>query len=114
MIGKDNIFDSNNYDGDPEINNQQTPTPIENPLFNNLNNSTIDDIMATNNQNQSTDNSNDEFWYSKEDAPLDLSSLPDIEPANNNKNNFFSTNNSMPELKFPDMNLDFNSNKEEQ
>lgn len=114
MIGKDNIFDSNNYDGDPEINNQQTPTPIENPLFNNLNNSTIDDIMATNNQNQSTDNSNDEFWYSKEDAPLDLSSLPDIEPANNNNNNFFSTNNSMPELKFPDMNLDFNSNKEEQ
>ena len=50
-------------------------------------------------------NGNDDFWYSQEETPLDLNSLPDLTTPNDS---FFNTNNnSMPELEFPNLDMDF-------
>lgn len=113
---ENNIFTNTTFDADPEITNNfnsQTPNiPKENPLFNNnLTNSTIDDVMAQNNIEVNSKN-NDDFWYTNEDSPLDLNSLPDI---NNSNDTFFNTNNNnMPELDFPDLDMNFDSDKEVQ
>lgn len=118
---ENNIFTNTTFDADPEINqdsisNEPTappiPAPTENPLFNNtLNNSTIDEVMANN--NISDQKGNEDFWFSTEESPLDLNSLPDITPSNDN---FFTPqpNNNMPDLNFPDLNAIPNNNKEGQ
>lgn len=106
------IFDNSNYDADPEENegNNQKLNMGDNPLFNNeLSNSTLDDVMANNNVSDSTvDN---DFWFSNDEAPLDLNSLPDLTDENNA---FFDTNqnNNLPNLEFPD--LDSSSLKNEE
>ena len=107
------IFDNSNYDADPEENegNNQELNMGDNPLFNNeLSNSTLDDVMANNNVSDSTvDN---DFWFSNDEAPLDLNSLPDLTDENNA---FFDTNqnnNNLPNLEFPD--LDSSSLKNEE
>ena len=82
----------------------------DNPLFNNeLSNSTLDDVMANNKVSDSTvDN---DFWFSNDEAPLDLNSLPDLTDENNT---FFDNNqnNNLPNLEFPD--LDSSSLKNEE
>ena len=107
------IFDNSNYDADPEENegNNQELNMGDNPLFNNeLSNSTLDDVMANNKVSDSTvDN---DFWFSNDEAPLDLNSLPDLTDENNA---FFDTNqnnNNLPNLEFPD--LDSSSLKNEE
>ena len=107
------IFDNSNYDADPEENegNNQELNMGDNPLFNNeLSNSTLDDVMANYNVSDSTvDN---DFWFSNDEAPLDLNSLPDLTDENNA---FFDTNqnnNNLPNLEFPD--LDSSSLKNEE
>ena len=107
------IFDNSNYDADPEENegSNQELNIGGNPLFNNeLSNSTLDDVMANNNVSDSTvDN---DFWFSNDEAPLDLNSLPDLTDENNA---FFDTNqnnNNLPNLEFPD--LDSSSLKNEE
>ena len=99
------IFDNKKYDADPEVNEENgniEVNNIENPLFNNeLKNSTLDEVMANNKDIGNVDN---DFWYSNEEDPLDLNSLPDLNSSNND---FFATDNvknSMPSLDFPDMN----------
>ena len=112
-----NIFTNTRFDADPEtsgnFDNSEDNMSI-NPLFSNsLGNSTIDDVMAknkeeiTNNDNDATNNN--DFWFTGEDTPIDLNSLPDL---STNENSFFNTNfdsnvsnNSMPELNFPDLDM---------
>ena len=122
-----NIFLNNNFDADPETNientvNQQPTTseqsqpqtPSENPLFNNeLANKTLDDVMAS---NQNIDeNKNDDFWFSQEETPLDLNSLPDInsspEPKENQEKTFFG-NGEAQTLDFPNLGEQLPTEKE--
>lgn len=120
LIGSNNnIFTNTTFDADPETNSEisslenplftgntvESESKTENPLFNSeLGTSTIDDIM-TNNKLDINLNSTDDFWYSQEDTPLDLNSLPDLSTSNDT---FFQTsNNSMPELEFPNLDIDF-------
>ena len=127
----ENIFLNTNFDADPEINNQTTPTktvetlpenplfnaipeineekasestnetPSVNPLFNNeLANKTLDEVMESN-QNIEDNNDTNDFWFSQEETPMDLNSLPDINTNTQNTNSFF--NNNMPNIDFPSL-----------
>lgn len=108
---EDNIFISNTFDADPETNDaglNGSDSLFENPLFSNsLGSSTLDDVMA---KNDAVDGnmSNSDFWFPNEERPLDLNSLPDL---SSNDDSFFNTNttnnNSMPELNFPDLDVNF-------
>ena len=101
----DSIFDNNNYDADPENNEKSSndDTNIEeNPLFSNeLSGSTLDDVIAN---NDVSDKGNDEFWYSNEDAPIDLNSLPDL-TNNDVENNNDDRQVELPDLEFPDLSM---------
>lgn len=108
------IFDNSNYDADPEENegSNQELSMGDNPLFNNeLSNSTLDDVMANNNVDDSSiDN---DFWFSNDEAPLDLNGLPDLTNENNAFFNANQNNNSMPTLEFPDLDSSVLNNEEE-
>jgi hypothetical protein len=112
-----NIFTNTSFDADPESNNGSEITPsndyqtIEKPLFNNtLSDSTIDEVMSNNNINESKDN--EDFWFSNEESPLDLNSLPDLPTSNDS---FFTPlNDTSLDLNFPNLNLPVNNDKEEQ
>ena len=81
---------------------QENPLPEENPLFNN-------NIKEIENYPADPEDDNN-FWFSS-DMPDALNELPDLEISNDN---FFGNNNSMPDLNFPDLKLDFEqSNTEE-
>ena len=101
----DSIFDNNNYDADPENNEKSSndDTNIEeNPLFSNeLSGNTLDDVIAN---NDVSDKGNDEFWYSNEDAPIDLNSLPDL-TNNDVENNNDDRQVELPDLEFPDLSM---------
>lgn len=86
----------------PEETLQENPLPEENPLFNN-------NIKEIENYPADPEDDNN-FWFSS-DMPDALNELPDLEISNDN---FFGNNNSMPDLNFPDLKLDFEqSNTEE-
>ena len=108
------IFDNSNYDADPEENegSNQELNMGGNPLFNNeLSNSTLDDVMANNNISDSTvDN---DFWFSNDEAPLDLNSLPDLSDKNNDFFNADQNNNNLPNLEFPDLDSSSFNNEED-
>ncbi len=103
----EDIFDNRNYDADPEDNvvgNTEVSPASENPLFNSeFGNSTLDEVMANNNIDESKiDN---DFWFSNDESTLDLNSLPDI---NSQNDNFFATGtenagNNTPSLDFPEI-----------
>ena len=66
--------------------------------------------------NQNIDSNND-FWFSQEETPLDLNSLPDInqnEVTNNNGNSFFGNNDNIPNLDFPSLEGQATSEKEKE
>lgn len=111
-----NIFEKD-FDADPEVKeesniNEAKMPQEENPLFNNnLANTTIDDVMANNNVD-SLNNSNNDFWFSNEEAPMDLNSLPDISTDTNNNTFFGDNNNFMSDLEFPSLNMNFDDKEE--
>lgn len=109
----DNIFTNTTFDADPEtkVDNINSSINNENPLFSNsLGNTTIDDVMAKGNVDNTTDSVSD-FWYSNDDSPLDLNSLPDVTSSNDN---FFGNGNDdlsdLPD--FPDLDFNFGDDKE--
>lgn len=82
---------------EPKASDTQTPfnpLPAENPLFSN-NISDLDEQPA-----DPEDDNN--FWFPS-DMPDALNDLPDLEVSNDN----FFGDNSMPELNFPDLKIDF-------
>lgn len=101
-----NNLDKNNMS---EINHNE-----ENPLFNNtLANTDIDEVM--NGNVNMPDNDNNDFWSSGEENPIDLNSLPDIQPANGtiDPNNFFgSNNNNLSDLSFPSLDDNLSNSRE--
>lgn len=73
------------------------PLPTENPLFsNNLNTPVSEEEKA---------DPEDNFWFPS-DTPDALNELPDLTPNNNN----FFANNTIPDLNFPDLKIDFGNN----
>lgn len=117
-LSNNNIFTNTTFDADPEINENLSATTTyqsENPLFSNsLGNSNIDEVMANTNIDVNS-NTNDEFWYSNEDTPLDLNSLPDLPTATETKDPFFGQPGSdIPELEFPNLDADFNTNADKE
>lgn len=71
------------------------PLPEENPLFSN----NIDNVLT-----EPVKEEENSFWFSS-DMPDALNELPDLEISNDN-----NQNNSMPELNFPELKLDFGNN----
>ncbi|MBQ6495513.1 MAG: hypothetical protein IJI49_05895 [Bacilli bacterium] len=104
------IFDNNNYDADPETNDENVKADVvENPLFNSeIGNSTLDDVLAN---DSAVDNVDNDFWFSNEEAPLDLNSLPDL-TDNNGVNNDLGMNDT-PSLDFPKMDVNGLTNEED-
>ena len=104
------IFDNNNYDADPETNDENVKADVvENPLFNSeIGNSTLDDVLAN---DSAVDNVDNDFWFSNEEAPLDLNSLPDL-TDNNGLNNDLGMNDT-PSLDFPKMDVNGLTNEED-
>ena len=80
---------------------QNNPLPAENPLFSN-NLSEIEEKPA-----DPEDDNN--FWFPS-DTPDALNALPDLEVSTDN----FFGNNTMPDLNFPDLKIDFGSNDTEE
>lgn len=82
-----------------------TPLATENPLFNN-------NLNEQQTQEEPVDpEDNNNFWFPS-DTPDALNALPDLEISNDN--NFFTNNNILPDLNFPDLKIDFdNKNTEE-
>lgn len=76
-----------------------------NPLFSNTN---IEPIKEETKEPELDDNS---FWFPS-DTPDALNELPDLEVEKKEDDNNFFSNNNMPELNFPDLNLDFKNNEE--
>jgi len=77
------------------------PLPDENPLFNN-------NIAAATEEPNALDEEHN-FWFPS-DMPDALNALPDLEVSNDN----FFTNNTMPDLSFPDLKIDFGPNDSEE
>ena len=83
-----------------------TDVPV-NPMFR-------DDIVDTGNNNTESTNSNlsmdSNFWFPSE-TPDALNELPDLDVSNDSSNsdNFFA-NNSISDLSFPDLKVDFGNN----
>lgn len=73
--------------------------PPENPLFSN---------NLTEPQSEAQQDPSDNFWFPS-DTPDALNELPDLEVPNNN----FFANNSIPNLNFPDLKIDFGPNDTE-
>ena len=81
----------------PEKELPNNPLPTENPLFsNNLNTPVSEEEKA---------DPEDNFWFPS-DTPDALNELPDLTPNNNN----FFANNTIPDLNFPDLKIDFGNN----
>ena len=92
----------------PKEEEKQEPEELPiNPLFSDT------PVVEEPKEEKATEQEEEEnsFWFPS-DTPDALNELPDLEEQPKEENNFF-TNNSMPELNFPDLNLDFNNNNTE-
>lgn len=83
---------------------QNNPLPDENPLFQNILPEMTDD-----NNTPADPEDNNNFWFPSE-TPDALNALPDLEISNDN---FFTNNNILPDLSFPDLKPDFNQDNTE-
>ncbi len=87
-------------------------TNLENPLFNS-NLEKEKDIFAKGEKKTDSTIVNDDFWFPS-DSPDALNELPDLDVPSASANNNFFGNNQMPNLNFPDLNLSFSPNGEEE
>ena len=79
------------------------PLPAENPLFSS-------ELPILDNEQPADPEDDNSFWFPS-DMPDALNDLPDLEVSNDN---FFGDNNTMPDLNFPDLILDFGPNDVEE
>lgn len=88
---------------DTSVQEEKKDTVVENPLFS--------DGEVSSNEDNTIDES---FWFPS-DTPDALNELPDLDSSENkiDSNNFFANNNSIPDLSFPDLKVDFGNNDEE-
>lgn len=81
------------------------PLPAENPLFQNV----IPEPAEDNDTPVDPEDDNSNFWFPSE-TPDALNDLPDLEVSNDN---FFTNNNILPDLNFPDLKVDFGQDNTE-
>lgn len=91
----------NSIDSDTVTSELNNPLPDENPLFSN-------NITELNNKTPDPEDDNS-FWFPS-DMPDALNALPDLEVSNNN----FFGNDSISDLNFPDLKIDFGPNDTEE
>lgn len=81
------------------------PLPAENPLFQNI----LPEPADNNDTPADPEDDNSNFWFPSE-TPDALNDLPDLEVSNDN---FFTNNNILPDLNFPDLKVDFGQDNTE-
>ena len=104
-LEKTTVFHASSGDESSKIN-------LENPLFNS-NLEKEKDIFAKEEKKTDSTLANDDFWFPS-DSPDALNELPDLDVPSASANNNFFGNNQMPNLNFPDLNLSFSPNGEEE
>ncbi len=104
-LEKTTVFPASSGDESSKIN-------LENPLFNS-NLEKEKDIFAKEEKKTDSTLANDDFWFPS-DSPDALNELPDLDVPSASANNNFFGNNQMPNLNFPDLNLSFSPNGEEE
>ena len=96
----------------PVLEKKESTSSFENPLFSS-NEDLKNDIFVNSSSKVDTEDNDSNFWFAS-DTPDALNELPDLDIPDKEDNNTFFGNNQMPNLNFPDLNLNFAPNGEEE
>ena len=96
----------------PVLEKKESNSSFENPLFSS-NEDLKNDIFVNSSSKVDTEDNDSNFWFAS-DTPDALNELPDLDIPDKEDNNTFFGNNQMPNLNFPDLNLNFAPNGEEE
>ena len=96
----------------PGLEKKESTSSVENPLFSS-NEDLKNDIFVNSSSKVDPEDNDSNFWFAS-DTPDALNELPDLDISDKEGNNTFFGNNQMPNLNFPDLNLNFAPNGEEE
>ena len=96
----------------PGLEKKESTSSVENPLFSS-NEDLKNDIFVNSSSKVDPEDNDSNFWFAS-DTPDALNELPDLDIPDKKDNNTFFGNNQMPNLNFPDLNLNFAPNGEEE
>ena len=96
----------------PVLEKKESTSSFENPLFSS-NENLKNDIFVNSSSKVDPEDNDSNFWFAS-DTPDALNELPDLDISDKEGNNTFFGNNQMPNLNFPDLNLNFAPNGEEE
>ncbi len=96
----------------PVLEKKESTSSFENPLFSS-NKDLKNDIFVNSSSKVDPEDNDSNFWFAS-DTPDALNELPDLDIPDKEDNNTFFGNNQMPNLNFPDLNLNFAPNGEEE
>ena len=96
----------------PVLEKKESTSSFENPLFSS-NEDLKNDIFVNSSSKVDPEDNDSNFWFAS-DTPDALNELPDLDIPDKEDNNTFFGNNQMPNLNFPDLNLNFAPNGEEE
>ena len=96
----------------PGLEKKESTSSVENPLFSS-NEDLKNDIFVNSSSKVDPEDNDSNFWFAS-DTPDALNELPDLDIPDKKDNNTFFENNQMPNLNFPDLNLNFAPNGEEE
>ena len=96
----------------PVLEKKESTSSFENPLFSS-NKDLKNDIFVNSSSKVDPEDNDSNFWFAS-DTPDALNELPDLDISDKEGNNTFFGNNQMPNLNFPDLNLNFAPNGEEE
>ncbi len=96
----------------PVLEKKKSTSSFENPLFSS-NEDLKNDIFVNSSSKVDPEDNDSNFWFAS-DTPDALNELPDLDIPDKEDNNTFFGNNQMPNLNFPNLNLNFAPNGEEE
>ena len=96
----------------PVLEKKESTSSFENPLFSS-NENLKNDIFVNSSSKVDPEDNDSNFWFAS-DTPDALNELPDLDISDKEGNNTFFGNNQMPNLNFPNLNLNFAPNGEEE
>ena len=96
----------------PVLEKKESTSSFENPLFSS-NENLKNDIFVNSSSKVDPEDNDSNFWFAS-DTPDALNELPDLDIPDKEDNNTFFGNNQMPNLNFPNLNLNFAPNGEEE
>ena len=96
----------------PVLEKKESTASFENPLFSS-NKDLKNDIFVNSSSKVDPEDNDSNFWFAS-DTPDALNELPDLDISDKEDNNTFFGNNQMPNLNFPNLNLNFAPNGEEE